>query len=108
MQTTGVTSHYLQARLRNILQEEDIRSRCSEPPYLLKDISSQEALKDTVHILRLFWEKIRGTFMPQRNDFCQELVQARSTSTRLGETTEYYYNERRENNVDIGIFYQDT
>lgn len=41
--------------------------------------------------------------MPQRNDSSikwWELVQARSTSTRLGETTEYYYNERRENNVD--------
>lgn len=47
MQTTGITSHYLQARLRNILQEEGISSRCSEPPYLLKGISNLEALKDT-------------------------------------------------------------
>lgn len=33
-QTTGITFHYLQARLRNILQEEGISSRFGNPPCL--------------------------------------------------------------------------
>lgn len=94
MQTTGITSHYLQARLRNILQEEDIRSRCSKRPYLLKDISSQEALKDTYPVPFLGKDQRNLHATTKRlfdaNRKCQELVQASSTSARLGETIEYY------------------
>lgn len=59
-----MTSHYLQARLRNILQEEGISSICSEPPYLLKSISYPEALKDT-HPAPFLGKDQKKTFMPK-------------------------------------------
>lgn len=94
MQTTGITSHYLQASLRNILQEEGISSRCSKPPYLLKVISSLVALKDTYPVPFLGKDQRNPHATTKRlldaNRKCQELVQASSTSARLGETMEYY------------------
>lgn len=86
-QTTGITSHYLQARLRNILQEEWISSRCSKPPYLLKGISSLVALKDTCPAPFLGkdqWNlhaKMKWTFGCKPH--CQKLVQASPVSVGL-------------------------
>lgn len=104
VQTTGITSRYLQARLRNILQEEGISSRCSEPPYLLKGISNLDALKDTYPAP--FLGKDQRNLHAKRNELldanrkCQKLVQASSTRARLGETMEYYQDKSRKNNTD--------
>lgn len=81
MQTTGITSHYLQARRRNILQEEGISSRGSNPPYLLKVISSW--------VLSLSGKRPEEPTCHNETTFgckTQELVRASSTSARLQET----------------------
>lgn len=94
-----MTSHYLQARLRNILQEEGISSRCSKPPYLLKGTSSPEALKDTYPAPFLGKDQRNLHAKTKRlldaNRKCQKLVQASSTSARLGKTMDYHWSKSR-------------